>query len=724
MPAWRARGRWPHIEPPGSDTGGSVRASEASDSDLEKMTPSRDGLTARLRIPPYLLRRAAPVTTDPSVLPGERLGGPEWPSLVVAPKNETQSVDPGLRRMRQAGLAIFFLELVGFGVWSDVVWQRFSLTWDFSLLYGATTHISHSSFGPALQTVEEHFDAVILWPLAWLTRLPGHGLLLLWAQDLAVAVAGAVAYVWVCEILERPTVRRSISPKWLAGLALVLLVANPWIFLTPAFDFHLEAFGTVFIVLAARALYWRRIGISLLWVAATLTCGFVAATYVGGLAIGALIVGKNRQRLVGLGLLASGGLGVFAMTVIGQGQGFLSETYGYLVGSRNPSLMRLISGVASHPATALRTLWSERIRIYANLLPAGLLGVFSGWGLGFAVVLILANILQDNEGLRAPAFQWLPVYLFVGVGTIMVLAKLSSTVVSRLGQRTVVAVAVVLAVNTLGWSVVWAPKLPGEYLLVSPSAARVLHKLNSMIPANAPVIVAQGVVGQFPSHPNTAILLGSETSIPKGSGPIWVVLAPTQGSELVYSGIQQALVTELGDSGNATLVAHGAGIWGFRWSPPSSTRVLRVPASTAAIAGWSATGPAGRSVLAGSPQNWAAVSNGQSGYVVSGDYFERSPGTYQAKVKLSVSGPATVEAWDQTGNALLAKVEVAPASGPIVVSFPVTLHRLNPRDNGYAGWGPFQSPPAFVLPGNDLQLRVWQAGGHQVIVDSLSLTDR
>lgn len=641
----------------------------------------------------------------------------------AAPAEEAQFVGVNLRRIRRAGLAIFLLQLVGFGIWSTVVWDRFSLTWDFSLLYGATTQISHASFGPALQTVEQHFDAVILWPLAWLTRLPLHGLLLLWAQDMATAGAGAVGFLWVCDILERRSAQTSISVKWLAGLALILLVANPWIFLTPAFDFHLEAFGTLFIVLAGRALYHGRVRASLLWVAATLTCGFVAATYVGGLAIGALIAGKNRQRLVGLALLVAGSVGLLAMTVLGQGQTFLSQTYGYLVGSANPSPMKLVFGVIGHPATAVRTLWSERLRIFANLLPAGFLGVFSGWGSGIAVGLILANTLQSNEGIRSPGFQWLPVYTFVGLGTIMVLTKLSSTVVTRIGRRAVIALVVVLAANTIGWAAVWTPRLPAEYLRVSPAAASVLSKLDSIIPPNASVIVAQGVVGQFPSHPNLSILLGSETPLPTGTGPVWVVLAPTQGTELVYSGIQQALVTELAESGNAALIAHGAGIWGFRWSPPPGTRILRAPTSAASIGGWTSTGPAGRTELSGPPQQWAAVSTGGRGYVVNGDYFERDPGTYQAQVTISASGPATIEAWDQTGNVLLASLKVASANDPTALSFPVTLGHLNSRDRGYAGWGPFQSPPAFWLPGNDIQLRVWQPGHSRVAVYSLSLTD-
>lgn len=627
-----------------------------------------------------------------------------------------------LRRMRQIGLVVFAAQLIGFCIWSAIVWERFAVSWDFSLLYGGATRISHSSFTPALQQVEAHFDAVIMWPLAWLIRLPGNGLILLWVQDLAVVVAGAVGFFWVCEVLERRSSDISIGIKWLAGLALVLLVVNPWIFLTPAFDFHLEALGAVFIVLAARALYRERIWTSLLWVLATLTCGFVAASYVAALAIGALIAGRKVQRLVGAGLLVVGVLGLVLLTELGQGAGFLTLTYGYLSGSPNPSLSGLVWGVITHPSIALKMLWSQRVRILANLAPAGLIGAFWGWASGIALLIVLANSLQSAEGIQVPSFQWFPLYVFVGVGTVLALAKLGTKASTSLVRGGVAALAVIAAADTAGWAAAWTPKLPGTWLRVTPAAGRVLKKLDAMIPKNAPVIVSQGVVGDFPSHPFAGVLVGLNMTFPTQDGAVWAVLAPSQGIETAFAGTQQAIISELGESGHAQLLAHGAGVWGFRWSPPASIWTLKMPLPSAPISGWAVPGAAGHPDLSGAPQNWAAVSNGKAGYVISGDYFRRKPGSYQAKVRLASSGPAIVEAWDLTGNVLLSRFNVAPTGAPINVSFPVSLGHLYPHTEVYRGLGPFSFRPAYIPPGNDIELRVWQPGTSHVSVYSLSLS--
>lgn len=627
-----------------------------------------------------------------------------------------------LRRMRQIGLIVFAAQLIGFGIWSTIVWQRFAETWDFSLLYGAASKISHASFSGALQLVEQHFDAVILWPLAWLIRLPGNGLLLLYVQDLAAVVAGTIGFLWVCEMLEQRSTQVSIPIRWLAGLALVLLVVNPWIFLTPAFDFHLEALGAVFIVLAARALYRGQIILSLLWVLATLTCGFVAASYIAGLAIGALIAGKKVQRFVGAGLLAAGVLGVFLLTELGQGAGFLTLTYGYLSGSRNPTLPGIAAGMVLHPSIWLKALWSQRIRILANLAPAGLIGAFWGWASGIAVLITLANSLQSADGLRVPSFQWFPLYVFVGIGTVMAVAGLGRKAVSQFARGGVTALAVVAAVDTVGWAAAWTPKLPGTWLRVSPSAAKVLKKIDAMMPKSAPVIVSQGVVGDFPSHPFAAVLVGSDLTLPRSREPIWVILAPEQGIETLFPGSQQALISELGESGRAQVVAHGAGVWGFRWWPQADVHALRIPASTASIAGWAVTGVAGQPRLSGAAPEWAAVSDGKTGYVVDGDYFRRSLGTYKASVTLSSSGPAIVEAWNLTGNTLLGRFTLAATQQPTVVSFPLRIDHLYPHNEVYKGWGPFSFNQAYAPQGNDIELRVWQPGSSWVHVYSLSLS--
>ena len=686
------------------------------------MTPSRTSLSALLRIPPYLIGRSPSPRSDVSLLPNDEMDSAELPSVVDCGNGELPFLGHSLRRMRQAGLVVFLVELVGLGVWSSIVWERFSLTWDFSLLDGAATTISHSTFSAAWQTVKGHFDAVILWPMAWLTRLPPHGLVLLWAQDLAVVGAAAVAFLWICDILERRSTERSISSNWLAGLGLVLLLANPWIFLTPAFDLHLEAFGTVFILLAARDLYRGRLRSSLLWVAATVTCGFVAATYIAGLALGALLDGRKQQRGVGIGLLAAGVIGFLMMTVLGQASTFVVTYYSYLTYSRASTLPQLAGYLLIHPSPALKLLWEQRERILANLAPSGLLGVFSGWGAGVALLIVLENILQANDGLRTPSFQWLALYMFVAVGTVMVLQRLSDAAVTKFARGAVLTLVVFTAADTFGWAAVWTPTFPGTWLRVSPAAAKVLRQLDATIPKNAPMIVSQGVVGDFPSHPWFFALTGGTSPLPTSGAPVWVVLAPAQGIEIEYPGQQQALVTRLAQDSNAKLIAHGAGVWGFRWTPSPGTNLLTVPGPTAPIGGWAIVGSSGRQQMTGPSNEWAAVSTGRPGYVVSGDYYYRNPGSYDATVMLSSSGPAVIEVWNKTGNTLLRRVPIGPTHGETSVTVPVTLKHLYRYEHTFHGWGPFSVTPAVLPKGNDVEVRVLQPAGGALAVYSVSLS--
>jgi hypothetical protein len=140
------------------------------------------------------------------------------------------------------------------------------------------------------------------------------------------------------------------------------------------------------------------------------------------------------------------------------------------------------------------------------------------------------------------------------------------------------------------------------------------------------------------------------------------------------------------------------------------------------IGGWVVAGAAGRSSHSGPTENWASVSGGRKGYVVSGDYFEREIGTCQTKIVLSSTGRDLVEACGTTGNILLSRFAVSATNGRTLVTFPVTVSHLYPHSEVYRGWGPFSFTPPFIPPGNALELRVWQPGSSQVRVFSLSLS--
>lgn len=648
----------------------------------------------------------------------------------------TSGATTALRGTRRVAWVAFALQLLAFGTYSTVAWDRYSLTNDFWLLYAPINQISHSGFSTSLHLISLHFDAIILWPLAWLVRLPPHGLLLSYAQDIAVVAAEVVAFRWVCELLQRRRPEASISSTWLGYLAVLLLVLNPWVYLTPAFDVHLEAFGTVFIVLASRALQQGRLRATVLWVALTLTCGFVAATYVAGLAIGALVAGRKAERRLGLALLLAGVFGVLLLTEAGGGADFLVSTYGYLAGPSGArlGLPELVLHILLHPAIALKALWAAKSDILVNLAPAGLIGIFWRWSVGIAGVVLLSDMLQMVANLKTPSYQSLPVYVLVAVGTVAILSHLHIRSWSRAwSSRTSVLLATVIAADTLAWAAAWIPSLPGQWLRVSPSASKVLAGLDHRIPSNAAVIASQGVVGRFSNRRYVAELQAGSSdrrqAFVEESGarfpfrqPVWMVLAPSQGIEAKDPGAQQALITKLVDHDHASLVGHGAGIWGLRWLPSKATESLVVPPSSSPVGGWVVPGPAGRPITQGPTSQWSSTSNGKAGYVVSGDYFYRTAGTYQARVTLSSSGPVVVEAWNSTGNVLLSRLSISVTNGRTVASLPVDVNHVYPDSNVYQGWGPFSYTPPFLSPGNTIEIRVWHPASTNVQVYSLKLS--
>lgn len=492
-----------------------------------------------------------------------------------------------LSTARRVGWVVFGIQFAGFVIWTTVVWQRFALTYDFWLVSQASYQINHTGVAGGWQVINQHFGAVILWVFALLMRLPTHGLTLLWVQDLAVVGVGLVAFLWVCEMLERRPLRTGISSHWLALLALVFLVGNPWVFKTVAFDFHLEVFGTLFILLAARDLQQGRLRRSLVWIAATLSCGFVAATYVAGLAISALIAGRGRQRLVGAGLLVAGLGGAIVLTAAG-GAGSVISWYAYLVGPHagtHLTLGRLVLDVMGHPGTAVNTLWANRLDLIANLAPVGIVGIAWGWGFGVPIVVLLANALQYNVGLRFPSFQSLPVFAFVAVGSVVVLARMSEAKLELPGGRVrfyergnpaIWAMSGVLALLTLGWAVTYTPQVSSVYLDVSSGAATVLTGVEAKIPQDADVIISQGVVGRFSYRAHVEPILYGGQSIPIETRSVWFIITPRQGIETVGSNLEFAMIRQVESSG-AKVVVSDRGVWTFQWSPPSSVHSLRVP---------------------------------------------------------------------------------------------------------------------------------------------------
>lgn len=639
------------------------------------------------------------------------LGPDEEAPRTALPKDD-------FRVLRWIGWALFGVQLAGFVIWSTVLYDRYALSWDYHNIAEAMYQLAHSSATGGASVILAHYGAIVLWPLAQLVRLPPHDLWLLWVQDLTTVGASVVAFTWACEILGGRASLSTTSRRTLGALALLLLVANPWVLQGVSFDFHPESIGVLFIVLAARDLERGRTWRPLVWIFLTLSAGFVTAAYVVGLAVTVVLAGGRRQRMLGIAILGIGLVGVF---VSSGGSSLFAATYGYLANlpPGNHSVVSVVGGILRHPSTTLRVLWSSRQDLIANLMPVGIVGLVWRWGFGVPVVVLVLNMLQQNPGLREPIFQNLPVYPFVAVGTIVVLAWLWEK--DQLSHLAGACLGGLVGLSAVGWAVVWTPQIPSRWLRVSPGAATFLGRLKTQIPVADEVIASQGFVGRFANRDFSHALELSTTSVQVQTSHVWVIVGPTQGIETMPERIQLGLVAELAQVPGAHLFASQDGIWAYQWSPAPGTTTLRIPSATDTIGAWSLPSPAGADLTVGPPSAWAAVSTGHAGYVVAGDYWREGVGTYHASVRLATTGRALVEVWNATGDTLIARTTVPPTDGWRTVPFTFRVPYLYPHQQLYEGWGPFRVPAILPQPGNRIEVRVWAPATSEVRVLSVSL---
>jgi len=623
-----------------------------------------------------------------------------------------------LLHFRRIGYAILSLQLIGFLTWSTLLWSRYELSFDFSMYHQAWYLIAHGDLNPYSSVAghpfwQNHFE-LVMWPLAALYWLWPHGVLLLWVQDCCVVAAETVVFTWICR--EAATAHKPRDARMLAGLGLLLLAASPWIWQSVSFDFHAETIALLLTVLLLRDLADGRRR-AWVWVAPLLMCGDVAGTYLAGAGLGGVLAGR-RSRLPGAAMAVLGVLSVLAITKIhgnlGSGGGL--RVYSYLAGEAGQPLTvgALVKGIALHPATASRTLWDKRADLLANTVPPGLIGLGFLLVLPLITVVLLAGTLFHGLWFAEPIFQNLPVYILLPLGTVTAIGW----VLTR-HRRVGLILAGLVAAQAIGWAVVWAPQVPVSWVRVAPAAAAELARVQAEVPAGAQVITSEGIMGRFADR---RVLLSK--SVPgilrPGAGETWAIITPGQGIEIQKTASALALLAELAGPVHARLVTHVDGVWAFRWDSPGP-QAIPVTSGYGPLPAWASPGIAGRSVLTGPSSGWHTVATGARGYVIDGIQWQERLGSYVASVRLSASGPVNVEAWDDTGNVLLARRTVSAAKGVQDFTFPVPVARRYWAP-GYGGWGPFRAEFVPPPPGQRIEIRVWSPGGETVNVYRASLT--
>ena len=638
------------------------------------------------------------------------------------------------RRIFVVGSLALGLQFLWLALFSTLQYERGDLTWDFSVFNQARFLLTKNIWSP-FDTVTgfpywQNHGEFLMWPLAQITRLPPGGLWLLWFQAAAVAGCGLVALSWTVDLTiahRRGAEQRQIAP-WIIALVSVLLIANPWSYYAAAFDFHFQALGALGALLACRELFGPRRRRLWVWVIFTLATGDVSATYIAAAGVAGLLGANKSSRRASIFLIGSGLGWVAVLTILDANKASsLVAGYGYLASASAPgtpiSIGNILSGAILHPTRALYEIWLANKNIWANISPAGLLGVADPVGIGSVLLVLIPNVLNGaNANFGVPGFQSLPLYPFVAVGTARILMRAEfiwlrwGSIVPRQLSR---MVCIFVGVLSIVWGAVWLPTYPSRWLTVTPSGSHALAIARKLIPHSAEVIASQGILGRFSGRASVYGIFTGGT-FPVNEAEVFFVISPSQGIEDPVQASESALA-QVATTIDSTLVEHRSGIWVFRWIPPDGTRAITLQPPQGLVSAWTLRVADGGPVLTGPSSDWRMVGNGARGYVVYGDYWFEKPGTYIATSRLVSTGPVNVEVWNSSTNTLLAQRHVAEALTPRTVTVPFN-QTVRGSEPVFAGTGPFLVEPVPPPDGQPIEIRVYNPGGSLVSVYSVGVS--
>jgi len=322
-----------------------------------------------------------------------------------------------------------------------------------------------------------------------------------------------------------------------------------------------------------------------LWAPMALLCGALGGVLLIGVGLSGILAGRSTRR-PGLVVACAGFLWLFCITAIGgsgAGGTILGPSYGYLLGSHTGrvGLLALILGVFGHLGSVVDVLSSRWALAVDFLLPVGIVGILSPWGLGMTLVASIPPMLVGALTFFRPlaAFQVWPAMPFVLVGSVMVVLSLLSTDRVKPGREGLkllaIALGVVWAVMDVSRVIVDYRVIPETALAVDRAAGLQLVSLSSRIPQRSEVIASDGLVGRFADRRYLFHFDGSDHRFPVRSSSVYFVISPTQGLGQIGSSGSQAVVRYVTQRLNGTLLMDQAGVIELEWHPnPTQTTVV------------------------------------------------------------------------------------------------------------------------------------------------------
>lgn len=484
---------------------------------------------------------------------------------------------PGLRL---AGWVVAGLWCAGLLVLSAALYRRFALSQDFGIYAQAWTGIGTGHLDPA-QTIygtpflRANFE-LVMWPLALLHLVVPSPFTLLAVQDLSVAGSGLVAYLWVVDV-----VGEKAFPRWAAyvlpSVAGLAILADPGMYSTVGFDFHVEPLATLLLLLAGRDLWRGRTRRAAVFAAAVLLCGAFAALGLLGLGLSALLAGRATRRTGGV-LVAAGAAWWVLVLVLHVNHAALSQ-YAYLAG-RSPAVaaggVAIAVGAVTHPLRVLHQLQSRLADIWVLVRPAGLVGLASAWGFGVPAVVMAADALNSQRLFITESFQNFAVFPFLLVGTVMVVAWSAPrwrrvALVLGGGFAVLVAAATLTVTATESASTV-------HWVLdqrVAPGEAGALQLALSRTPADAEVIATRPVLGRFCTRPSCHVFLPYVTQ--HVDAPTVVFVLADDGRAGVSPSDNQASAAYVRQVLHGTVLVDRAGVVALAWHPRAVIKLVTVP---------------------------------------------------------------------------------------------------------------------------------------------------
>lgn len=471
-------------------------------------------------------------------------------------------------------------------------YSRFGLGVDFSTSNQAAFLIAHGHLDPYVTThrypyLDDHFG-LLLYPMAAFYLVYPHGILLLWFQDLASVAAELVTLLWVTEIVAR---RSSPDDSSLAGPAIVvgavvLLIADPWFYTSILFDFHLNAFAALFLVLAARDAWNGRLGRASAFSVALLLTGDTGGLYLAGLGF-SMAVGATGKRKFGAAALVVGAVWVVVVHVIAVNQSHvLVASYTYLVTGSPlvPGTITLFSvskALIEHPHRWLQMLWGRKRIIYEILVPSGVVGIFSPWAFGTDFAVFFLQATAYSLTFLVDGFNVFPGLALVLACSVMALCEAAFSP-RRWMRRAGCVVGLGLVVQSLVFAAVKIPEQFDYFLRISSPQAAALDRGLALTPGDAEVIASWGVMGRFSGRQWDYPLYSGVEADPVRARNVVFVLTDA-GLENDSPRAVAAIGAFVRDKLNAKVLVDSAGVTVLEWHAPAGTTQVPIPNPTGAV---------------------------------------------------------------------------------------------------------------------------------------------